>query len=174
MSQPTIYLANWSSHKSLHGPGKGLYSIMAQPRSWEHGWGKVGALCPPEAAVPHLRAALIAKHSPKLGGLFDLDESEDEPETNPYQMLVTGHFQKMLTAGKLAPGSLTWHRMDTDTKGPVETDSTCCCACSVADSLAGKCHRAWAAPYLHAAGWQVMQEGSVWEPDSKNPMTRKR
>ena len=141
---------------------------MAQPRSWEHGWGKVEALCPPPAAVPYLRAALVAKHSPPLGGLFDLDDEPEpvgESDAAIYRRLVTEHFQSMLDTGVLAPESqdvteyLTWHNEQRGTSGYVDPDSTLCCACSVADSQAGRCHRAWAAPYLLKAGWKVMLDG---------------
>lgn len=45
----TIYLSNWSSHKSLghHGPGRKL-TIMARPRKWEKGDGVVPELVPRE------------------------------------------------------------------------------------------------------------------------------
>ena len=41
---PTLYVTNWSSVR-LHGPGRRL-SIMARPRTWEHGDGLVSALAP--------------------------------------------------------------------------------------------------------------------------------
>lgn len=44
MTQPTIYLTNWSS-KKLYGPGR-KFTIMAAPRWWEHGDGTVQGLVP--------------------------------------------------------------------------------------------------------------------------------
>ncbi len=47
MSQPSIFLSNWSSHSTVghHGPGRKL-SGMALPRSWEHGDGEVKDVAP--------------------------------------------------------------------------------------------------------------------------------
>lgn len=42
--RPTLYLSNWSSHRTpgCHGPGRKL-TIMAAPRRWEHGAGDEAA-----------------------------------------------------------------------------------------------------------------------------------
>ena len=39
MTTPTLYITNWSLRK-LHGPGR-LLTIMARPRPWEHGVGRI-------------------------------------------------------------------------------------------------------------------------------------
>lgn len=47
-------------------------------------------------------------------------------------------------------------------EGPVigvRDGDTLCCACSVAESRAGRCHRSWAAPFLARAGWNVILDG---------------
>ena len=54
--------------------------------------------------------------------------------------------------------------MDGGMVSEVGDDDTLCCACSVAESRAGRCHRAWAAPFLHAAGWRVVLDGREWAP----------
>lgn len=49
-----IYLSNWSSPR-LHGPGRKL-SIMASPRAWEHGDGRVPLFVPHPADLADVRA----------------------------------------------------------------------------------------------------------------------
>jgi hypothetical protein len=41
----------------------------------------------------------------------------------------------------------------------VKDGDTLCCACSREDAANGKCHRAWVAPLLKAAGWRVVLDG---------------
>jgi len=41
----------------------------------------------------------------------------------------------------------------------VADGDTLCCACSVAEARAGRCHRTWAAQFLVRAGWRVILDG---------------
>lgn len=56
---PTIYLSNWSSHKTpgAHGPGR-KFTIMARPREWEVGEGTVAVLMPRGVTVALMLCAL--------------------------------------------------------------------------------------------------------------------
>ena len=130
--RPTLHLTNWSSRK-LHGPGRKL-TIMAAPRRWEHGDGRVPAIVPP---LDWLREA--------LGGTLALEEYRRR-----YEDRLSG-------LSFLAPGAL---RADTPPGWvDVRDGDTLCCACSRADAAAGRCHRAWAAPFLVRAGWRVILDG---------------
>ncbi|MGM3243114.1 hypothetical protein, partial [Bacillus cereus group sp. Bc237] len=57
------------------------------------------------------------------------------------------------STANLGPGAL--HADASGLVVPVRSGDHLCCACSAADALAGECHRAWAAPWLVRAGWDV-------------------
>lgn len=137
--RPTIYLSNWSSHRTpgAHGPGR-KFTIMAVPRPWEHGDGRVTDLAPLYGMEPRLlRVALDGRHADDVAA---------------YRLALEARWDD--TA--LGPGSL-W------TEGGLRVEvvdgDTLCCACSVAEARAGRCHRAWAAPFLVRAGWRVILDG---------------
>lgn len=129
--RPTIHLTNFSSPK-LHGPGH-VYTIMARPRSWEHGDGRIDVLIPPtgllyrvmknDLSIEEYRAALEC---------FWKDEN-------------------------MSPGSLRWE--GGGESGSVADGDTLCCACAKSVAAAGRCHRAWAASFLVRAGWRVILDG---------------
>lgn len=127
-----VHVANWSSRK-LHGPGLAL-TIMAAPRAWEHGEGRVPALIP---ALDDLRAV-------RSGAI---------PWTE-----YRARFEAKIAGAALAPGEI----LGVLTGGrwfPLRDGDTVCCACSVADAAAGRCHRVWSAHALHRAGWDVVLDG---------------
>lgn len=150
--KPTLYLSNWSSHRTAnaHGPGR-KWTAMAEPRAWEWGAGRVRALTP-ELGDPDglLRAALAERRAATIA----LDE--DGPAMRAYRANYIGG----LVVADLAPGVL--HAAAGGGMFPAVADGdTVCCACAVAERAAGRCHLAWSAPFLHQSGWRVMLDGGV-------------
>lgn len=132
MSRPTIYVTNAASRKAPHrGPGRVLH-IMAAPRAWEQGDGRVPALIPP---LPWVREA-------KAGAL----------PMQEYQARYT----LRLSQRQLGPG-LLWTTGDGGSD--VRDGDTLICACSREAAADGRCHRVWAARALQAAGWRVVLDG---------------
>jgi hypothetical protein len=137
MNRPILHVTNWASRKLHRGT---VYTIMSAPRSWEWGAGRIVALCP------------------RLDDLRDLHEGRLAGDTYRTRF----EHGLMLDLGALVPGKLTAntgrppHPLDTPT--PIRDGDTLCCACA-----RGKpCHRRWAAPWLHEAGWDVVLDGELW------------
>ncbi|MFA5801174.1 MAG: hypothetical protein WC911_01725 [Thermoleophilia bacterium] len=126
---PTLYLTNFSSKKLHHGH---VYTIMAKPRTWEHGEGTVSALVPRRFR----------------------DYQQGKITMEDYR---ADFYCQMLDA--LAELSLDPGRLATATGRMVLDGDTLCCTCSKTEAAAGRCHRAWAAPYLVRAGWTVILDG---------------
>lgn len=114
MSNPTLYVTNWSS-RNLHGPAKKL-TIMAKPRHWEHGHGRVPALTPCAGWLGALQAGTMSM--------------ED----------YRGRFEARLADHDLTPGGLVV--IANGDHSPVTDGDTLLCACSRANAAAGRCHRA--------------------------------
>ena len=136
---PTIHVTNWSS-KKLHGLGRKL-TIMARPREWEWGDGRVSILTPAPSWLDWVR-----------GGDISLDR---------YRALCEARF-----AGLYAPGGrvliddpLVPGRLFVAERDPVVDGDTLCCGCSRAEAAASRCHRTWAAHALAQAGWRVVLDG---------------
>lgn len=153
---PTLYLSNWSSHKTpgMHGPGQ-KFTIMARPREWEHGGGRVPTLIPAGPVLALMDRALDERRSGS--GTVALDTYREaycaaldvaRAGLRPGRMMV-------LPRGPGMGGGLPSNLWDGD---------TLCCACSVAEARAGRCHRTWAAPFLAAAGWTVILDGAEVAP----------
>lgn len=146
---PTLFLSNWSSHRTpgAHGPGR-KWTAMAEPRAWEWGDGRVRALTP-ELGDPDglLHAALTERHA----GV------QDGSAMQAYRAYYIGG--RILSA--LAPGAL-YAAAGGGMFEPLADGDTVCCACSVADRAEGCCHLAWAAPFLIRAGWRVIMDGRLW------------
>ena len=132
---PTLYITNWSS-RSLRGPGRS-WSIMAAPRTWEHGDGTVAAL------VPHRPDLLLVK-----AGKISMAEYRKR------------YLARLGAIGwlPLEPGQLCG-RMDTHTGDLVRDGDTLLCACSREAASKCECHRVWAAELLIQAGWRVVLDG---------------
>lgn len=137
--RPTIYVSNWSSHKTAghHGPGRKL-TIMARPRPWEHGEGRVPWLTPAESDLLDVKAGRI---------------TGDE-----YQRRFEEHLRGLERFNHLAPGELVVAIPGQGSRS-VEDGDTVCCACSREDAAAGRCHRVWAAHALARNGWRVILDG---------------
>ncbi len=165
-----IYLSNFSSHATpgAHGPGP-KFTIMAKPRAWEKGDGCVFPLTPLGPMCTLMEAALRERST---GG------------TTAFR-LYCSEFERFLEEerkeGLLDPGKMMWIRsvsvfpMGILLPAPVDhfdvvpDGATLCCACSVEAARAGGCHRAFIAPVLHRAGWEVVLDGrpypevTLWE-----------
>ena len=148
--KPTLWISNFASHRTpgMHGPGR-LYTIMVRPRGWEHGAGRVSAFVPPD---PDELVRVIAA---RRQGLTDLVGAYREGVIRAWALNYEdyGH----------APGELLAYCAD-GVEAPVLDGDTLCCACSVAEARAGRCHRAWAAPFLARAGWRVVLDGVEVSP----------
>lgn len=131
MSRPTVYLTNATSRRAPYrGPGR-VWTIMAAPRArcGEFGAGPVAALVPLLDWVQGAKAGTIAMEDYRRW------------------------YEAMLETRELAPGQLRGYgRL-------VEDGDTLICACSRDAAAHGRCHRAWAAPALRAAGWSVVLDG---------------
>jgi hypothetical protein len=132
--RPTLYLSNWSSHASPghHGPGRKL-TIMASPRAWENGEGRVAALTPEAADVAAAKS-----------GRRSMDAYQEK-----YSATLAAD------ARFLVPSILVFGRAGRQ----VEDGDTLCCACSREAAAKGECHRVWAAHALVKAGWRVVLDG---------------
>lgn len=135
MDRPTIYLANWSS-KRHHGPGRKL-SIMARPRVWEQGDGRVAILVPDAGALAAVKAGSVSIERYFADYCSDL-------------AYVTERIPDRLSPGQLE--FIQWHTLD---RHLVADGDTLLCACAVG----APCHRREAAPFLARAGWRVILDG---------------
>jgi hypothetical protein len=140
--QPTIYVSNWSSHrtKGHHGPGR-KWTIMARPRPWEMGAGTVELLVPPSDLV------CLAKNE-----VVTIEE---------YRAHYVQAFRRRHCYWMLRPGHLLAFRCAEPI--PVEPGDTLCCCCSRDQAALGRCHRVWAAKLLAENGWRVVLDGAVVE-----------
>ena len=142
--RPTLHLTNASSRR-LHGPGR-VWTIMARPRTWERGIGRVAALSPIVALTPLMQAAIAERKAGIDGG--------------PALAVYRSAFDARLAIMDLRPGHIhgyLWEGMGSGTL--LESGDTLICACSRAEAAAGRCHRSWCAPALVAAGWRVILDG---------------
>ena len=137
-----LHLSNFGSHQTplAHGPGR-KWSIMALPRSWEHGEGTVKLFVPDPDAVR-------ARH--------------EKPPTITHEEYVDG-FRRLVAYRVrkkgigISPGGLA---ADTARGRVLVADGdTLLCACGVEKARNHRCHRVWAAAFLVLAGWEVCLDG---------------
>lgn len=145
--RPTLHLTNWSSRR-LHGPGR-AFTIMARPRAWEWGAGRIDVLSPLGPMGPLMERAL----KDRRGG------EDSWPSLTRYYIAFTAHLADALAAGDISALSMLAVNANGCDVATIQDGDTLCCACSVAESRAGRCHRAWAAPFLVRAGWRVVLDG---------------
>jgi hypothetical protein len=129
--RPVVHLTNFAS-KRLH-TGR-VWSIMARPRAWEHGQGKVPVLIPDRDDLSAVRHGTIS---------WEEYQRRFEAALRPH-------------AAELGPGVLGGLLRD---RSPalVASGDTLCCGCA-----RGKpCHRLWAAAFLRDAGWDVILDGEL-------------
>jgi hypothetical protein len=161
--KPTLYLSNWSSHRTpgMHGPGR-KWTIMADPRHFERGEGRVESLAPLGSRLHRLLRAALADR----GNVATMEA---------YRAAFDAAMETRLAGGLLSPERGTGYRLDgrlwamgapghmTALPGltcRVEDGDSLLCACSRDEAAAGRCHRAWAAPWLLRAGWRVVLDGA--------------
>ena len=167
---PTVYLDSWAWVQGRREAAKrgranpwpcgrhGLaLTIMAMPRGHygECGDGRVPWLVPSGVARDLLDVALDARGTP--------DEEEAE---RAYRTAFDAQLLQAEQCGGLAPGRLAY-TIQTRADAPrhvVPDGATLCCACSRARAAAGRCHRAWVAPFLVRAGWTVHLDGVLVAP----------
>jgi hypothetical protein len=139
--KPTIYLSNWSSHKTPghHGPGRKL-TIMANPRHWERG----------DGAVSRLRPSMVDVRGARDGRLSLTTYRQRYLARLALDMHGPGHLYAWIPYA-------TSHQLVSD-------GDTLCCACSRDKAAAGECHRVWAAEALAGAGWRVILDGKELAP----------
>lgn len=145
--RPTLYLSNWSSHKTPghHGPGR-KWTIMAAPRRWEHGDGQVDALVPDINDLRNVKAGVISADD--YFGSYESGLASMPDLLRPDHMTAGGPLRRS------GPG-----RIDIDLNY-VRDGDTLCCSCA----RGARCHRRVAAKYLHLAGWRVVLDGEEWTP----------
>jgi hypothetical protein len=131
----TLYLSNWASWRTHHGPGR-LLSIMAKTPDWAKPVGRIPWLTPAWTDVVAAKANRLS--------------------TAAYRSRFTDGCSVHLDRGHLAPGSLVAAPADV---GLVQSGDTLCCTCSVIEANAGRCHRVWAAELLLLSGWSVVLDG---------------
>ena len=119
----------------MHGPGR-KWTIMARPRTWERGNGRVPNLIPRGEYVLAVKQGTMTHEEYKA------------------------HYIEKIRHHELHPGGLWAYLGEDGVWGtPVSDGDTLCCACSRQNANEGRCHRAWAAQALHEAGWVVVLDG---------------
>lgn len=143
MPRPKLYLTNFSSRKAPHrGPGS-VYTMMIKPKP-ERGWLGQGRVWPLTPCLSWLEAY--------LAGHIDLAM---------YEQLFVSRLKanpQMLNPGKLLAERPVLGQVQ------VRGGDTVCCACARAKAERRECHRAFVAPFLHSAGWQVVLDGEDFAP----------
>lgn len=147
---PTIHITNWGSHATpgRHGPGR-KWTIMAIPRPWERGAGAVKLLVPDPDAVR-------ARHEDPPG-------ITHEQYREGFIHLVA--FRIRHKGMRPEPGRLLATLPD-GSEVLVADGDTLCCACGTEKARRGRCHRNWAAAFLALAGWAVVLDGEILEPEA--------
>lgn len=142
MSRPRLYLSNWSSHQTPgHWGDAGAFTIMARPRAWERGMGRVSALTPPPGALLRVRDGAITMEE-YLGDLLD-------------QWTRPNAIESLTHLSTLVPGGMTY--AGSGARLPVPDGATLNCACA----RHAACHRRPAAIALLRAGWDVVLDGDL-------------
>jgi hypothetical protein len=124
------------------------YTIMARPRAeyGERGEGHVPALTPQGAEV-ELMQQLVRLRRTSAGS------APDAALLARYRTALEARWASL----DLSPAGLLVHHAAG--LGRVQPGSVLCCACAASEALSGRCHRAWAAPFLVRAGWRVFLDG---------------
>ena len=127
---PTLHVTNWSG-KRWHGIGAKL-GIMASPRAWEQGDGRVPALQVPSSRLVQVKLGRVARAD--MLKAFETDLGAHRAD--------------------LAPGALRRASLDL-----VQDGDTLCCCCSREDAERVLCHRVAVAHALASSGWRVILDG---------------
>ena len=148
--RPTIHLSNWSSHRTpgAHGSGR-KFSIMARPRAWEWGDGRVEPL----ATMGDLEPMMIEALTERAAGIVEGDAMQS------YRMV----YLRRIGALDMRPGYLVASHGGSDARTVID-GTTLCCGCAVDYARKGLCHRAWLAEAFARDGWRVVLDGREWAP----------
>lgn len=151
--KPPIYLSNAASKrtKGHHGPGA-MICAMAKPRRWE--WG---------SGVCRLCAPLTADLEAVQAGAMPVSRYREHCETAFSQRGLSGYY---------FPGTLFFRNPLTDERSYVRTGDTLICGCArwaEKKKRAHPCHLELLAPHLHAAGWEVVLWGTIYNPAIHTP-----
>lgn len=149
--RPTLHVTNWSS-TTLHGPGPKL-TIMALPRSWEHGDGGVDILLPAATDLRAVQAGTLSPDAYRAAFEAKMTRALQEGSLQPHVGLMYNPTHRLAATSVAASAANA-------TSFSVENGSTLCCACSKQKAAEGRCHRVWAAKALAAAGWNVILDGT--------------
>lgn len=148
--RPTLHVTNWSS-TGLHGPGPRL-TIMAAPRSWEHGDGRVDVLLPKATDLRAAQAGTLSPDAYRAAFEAKMEQALLDGSLRPHVGLMYNPAHRLAATGTAAAAANA-------TSFSVESGSTLCCACSKQKAAEGRCHRVWAAQALARAGWSVILDG---------------
>lgn len=145
--RPTLYLSNFASYRTVghHGPGR-TFTIMAKPRKWEHGEGSVRALVPSLEDLENFQLSLINGATYRKRFIEDVEARDVRPGSLLAWLHTSGHDGNPIVV-------------------VVRDGDTLCCACSRSTAKGEMCHRAWAAPILAKAGWNVVLDGETLKGD---------
>lgn len=119
------------------------YTIMAFPNvlRGEIGDGRCEALTPAGSEIPLMRALVQGRRA-----------GDVDPNTlNQYRASLNARWASL----DLSPAVL-----DVAGVAYVQHGDALACACSADEALAGRCHRAMAAPWLARSGWSVWLDGA--------------
>jgi hypothetical protein len=150
MSQaPLIEFTTWGALR-----GRRAFTMMAKPRRWEHGDGRVDVLVPSGESLQHLERALQARR-------------EQWPEDRVAEVMFAYRAAYLaqlaqVSLAQLQPGGLRASLSGAGQGGGMVylgDGAIVCCACGKEDARQGRCHRVWAADVLMACGWRVVVDG---------------
>lgn len=156
---PVLHVTNWSSTK-LHGAGP-ILTIMALPRAWEHGAGRVDVLLPSPVDLRAVQAGTLSPDGYRAIFEAKMERALQEGALQPHVGLMYTPEHRLTAVISTASAANV-------TPFAVEDGSTLCCACSKQKAAEGHCHRTWAAAALARAGWDVILDGVRVDATSRN------
>lgn len=120
-----------------------MLTVMALPRDWEHGQGRVPAATPQRSVFRQHRNGRIT--------------------TEAYR----AHIVERMGRFPVGPGEIK--AIVEGRVVPVGDGDTLCCGCSRDKAAEGRCHRVWVAEALLGAGWRVVLDGRALPDGWKAP-----
>ena len=127
-----------------------MFSILLNPRPFEANKPRFFMLTYPNTPAFQQRLARALKEREARGHLLDADM--------PAMDELRETFLAQIPRGLLQPGTIVGTTAEMSSVVIQDGDSLFC-ACSAAHAAKGFCHRAWVAPFLRAAGWDVVLDG---------------
>ncbi len=133
-ARPRLYLMNFGSVPHADPKPLRVLTIMARPRIFELGEGRVSVLAPLQHDLSDIK-----------GGRTTWSQ---------FSQIYTEGLRK----AHLHPGVLSAQGTTGGYHGLVKDGDALCCSCAVG----ADCHRQLAAPLLYEAGWEVWLDGQKW------------